>query len=85
MADTNVTNEMKRHAVIVSIKAKLRNLEVAGLPEVATSFVCKVRKGLLNENNGGELATTRKRKVHCQRSADSLRAPEFVRRVHYVA
>ncbi|KAM3177689.1 hypothetical protein ACTXT7_004021 [Hymenolepis weldensis] len=31
---------------------------------------------------GSNLATTRKRKEHCQRPADSLRTPEFVRRVH---
>ncbi|KAM3182034.1 hypothetical protein ACTXT7_013213 [Hymenolepis weldensis] len=49
---------------------------------VAISYLCKVRKELLNENNGDELATTRKRKQHCQRSADSLRTPEFLRRVH---
>ncbi|KAM3172372.1 hypothetical protein ACTXT7_014680 [Hymenolepis weldensis] len=40
---------------------------------VATSFVCKVRKEQLNENNEGELTATRKRKQeHCQRSADPL-------------
>ena len=79
MADTSINNEMKRHAVIVSIKAKHSNLEIARFLKVARSFVCKVRKEL-NENNGDELATS-KRKQHCQRS-DSLRTPEFVRRVH---
>ncbi|VUZ40962.1 unnamed protein product [Hymenolepis diminuta] len=78
---------MKRHPVtaIVSIKAEHRNFEIARSLKVVTPLVCKVRKGLLNENNGGELATTRKRKEHCQRSADSLRTPEFVRRVHGMA
>ncbi|KAM3182047.1 hypothetical protein ACTXT7_013186 [Hymenolepis weldensis] len=33
----------------------------------------------MNENNRDELATTRKGIWHCQRSADSLRTPEFVR------
>ncbi|KAM3184222.1 hypothetical protein ACTXT7_008810 [Hymenolepis weldensis] len=44
--------------------------KVAAEFTTTTSFVCKVRKGLLNENNGDELAVTRKRKEHCQRSAD---------------
>ncbi|VUZ51572.1 unnamed protein product [Hymenolepis diminuta] len=74
---------MKRHAAMVSMKAKHRNLEIAGFLKVTTSFVCKVGKGL-NEHNGDELAT-RKRKGHCQRLADSLRTPEFVRRVHGMA
>lgn len=70
---------MKRLAVIVSIKAKLSYSEIARFLKVARSFVCKVRKEL-NKNNSDELATS-KRKHHCQRS-DSLRTPEFVRRVH---
>ncbi|KAM3174703.1 hypothetical protein ACTXT7_010008 [Hymenolepis weldensis] len=37
---------------------------------------------LLNEINLDELAATSKRKEHCQHSAHSLTAPEFVRRVH---
>ncbi|VUZ52516.1 unnamed protein product [Hymenolepis diminuta] len=72
MADTTVTNEMKRHAAMVSLKAKRSNLEIARFLQVARSFVCKVRKELPNENSGDELATTRRRKEHCQRSADSL-------------
>ncbi|KAM3176254.1 hypothetical protein ACTXT7_006864 [Hymenolepis weldensis] len=51
MANTTLTNEMKSRTVIVSVKAKH-----------ARSFVCKVKKEMLNENNGDELATTRKRK-----------------------
>ncbi|KAM3176024.1 hypothetical protein ACTXT7_007324 [Hymenolepis weldensis] len=35
-------------------------------------LLCNVRRELLNENNGGELAATRKGKEHCQRFADSL-------------
>ncbi|KAM3174827.1 hypothetical protein ACTXT7_009740 [Hymenolepis weldensis] len=82
MADITITNEMKRHALIVFIKAKHRNLKLVGFLKFARSFVRKVRKELLNENNGGELATTSKRKGHRQHSAHSLTAPEFVRRVH---
>ncbi|KAM3180191.1 hypothetical protein ACTXT7_016796 [Hymenolepis weldensis] len=51
-------------------------------PPIATSFIWKVRNELLNENGGDELATTRKRKEHCQLSAHSLRTPELVRKVH---
>ncbi|KAM3185067.1 hypothetical protein ACTXT7_007104 [Hymenolepis weldensis] len=82
---------MQRHAVIVSIKAKHRNLEIEieKFQRVAISFVCKVRKELLNEKNGDELALMRKRKQeHCQRPAlslsltHSLRTPEFDLRVN---
>ncbi|KAM3178648.1 hypothetical protein ACTXT7_002136 [Hymenolepis weldensis] len=82
MPDTTITNEMKRHAVIVSMKAEHRNLEIARFPKVATSSPCKVRKEQPNDNNANELAITRMRKWHCQLSADSLTTPAFVRRVH---
>ncbi|VUZ43352.1 unnamed protein product [Hymenolepis diminuta] len=50
-----------------------RNLEIVRFLKVATSFVCKAREKSLNENNGDELTTTRKRKQeHCQSSADPL-------------
>ena len=81
MENTTITNEVKRHTVIVSIKAKHSNLEIAIFLRVARSFVFKVRKEL-NENNGGGLATS-KGKQRCRRS-DSLRTPEFVRKVHYM-
>ncbi|KAM3177360.1 hypothetical protein ACTXT7_004680 [Hymenolepis weldensis] len=70
MADNTITSEMKRHAAIVSIKAKYRNLEVARFLKVSRSFVYKVRKDLMNENNEDELTATRKKKEYCQRSAD---------------
>ncbi|KAM3180634.1 hypothetical protein ACTXT7_015909 [Hymenolepis weldensis] len=72
MPDTSITNEMRRHAVIVSIKAKYRNLEIARFLLIATAFVCEVRKALLNDKNRDELASTGKRKEHCQRSANPL-------------
>ncbi|KAM3171948.1 hypothetical protein ACTXT7_015552 [Hymenolepis weldensis] len=79
---TIITNEMKRHVVIVSIKAKNRNLEIARFLKVSTSYICKVREEL-DENHEGELAVMRRRKQeHCQRSADLLRTPEFMRRAH---
>ncbi|KAM3179548.1 hypothetical protein ACTXT7_000437 [Hymenolepis weldensis] len=82
MIDTNITNEMKRHAVIVSIRVKHRNIEIERFLKVATSFVCKVEKELLNINNGDELVATRKRKQHYHCPADSFTTPEFVRCVH---
>ncbi|VUZ39632.1 unnamed protein product [Hymenolepis diminuta] len=38
----------------------------------------------VSENAEDELATSR-RKQHCHGSTDSLRTPEFVRRVHSIA
>ncbi|KAM3179340.1 hypothetical protein ACTXT7_000741 [Hymenolepis weldensis] len=70
IADNVITNEMKRHTVIVSVKVKHRNLEMARFLKVAKSFVCKVRKELLNESNRNESAATGKRKEHCQHSID---------------
>ncbi|VUZ49918.1 unnamed protein product [Hymenolepis diminuta] len=64
---------MKRHAVAGPTKTEHRNLGISRFLQNATSFPCRVRKELLNEKNGDELTTTRKRKQrHCQRSADSL-------------
>ncbi|VUZ53162.1 unnamed protein product [Hymenolepis diminuta] len=78
MADTTITNDMKTHSLIVSMKAKHSSLEITRFLKVNRSFVCKVRKEPLNENNGDELVVIRKRKEHCQRSADSLGTPELV-------
>ena len=69
---------MKRHAEIVSIKAEHSDLEIARFLKVARSFVYKVRKEL-EEKNGDELVASKSKK-HCQRS-DSIRTPEFVKRV----
>ncbi|VUZ43397.1 unnamed protein product [Hymenolepis diminuta] len=56
MADTAINNEMKKCALIVPIKAKHRNLEIERFLQAVTSFVFKVRKELLSENNGDDLA-----------------------------
>ncbi|KAM3171091.1 hypothetical protein ACTXT7_017313, partial [Hymenolepis weldensis] len=82
LPDITVTNEMKRHAIIASLKAKQNNFEIARFLTAARSFVYKVRKELLNENNGDELVTMWKRKQYCQSSADSLRTSEFVGKEH---
>ncbi|KAM3175869.1 hypothetical protein ACTXT7_007657 [Hymenolepis weldensis] len=52
MANTTIINEMKRYTVIVSVKKKHMNLEIARFLKVATSFVCEVREELPSENNG---------------------------------
>ncbi|VUZ46255.1 unnamed protein product [Hymenolepis diminuta] len=76
MVNTTLTNEMNTCTVIVSVKVKCSNLENTRFLKVVRSFVCEIRKEL-NEDNADELVATTKRKQHCQRSADSLRTPEF--------
>ena len=46
MRDPMLTNEMKRHAVIVELKADLGGLEIACFLRVARSFVHKICKKL---------------------------------------
>ncbi|VUZ57431.1 unnamed protein product [Hymenolepis diminuta] len=84
MPDITIGNKMERHAEIMSTKAKRSNLKIARFLEVAKSYDCRVRREL-NEKHGNELAITRKRKEHCQRSAHSLGTPVFVGRVHGMA
>ena len=58
MADNNITDEMKRHVVIVSIKVENSDSKIARFLKVTRSFVCKVRKEL-KENNEDELAMSK--------------------------
>ncbi|VUZ47268.1 unnamed protein product [Hymenolepis diminuta] len=60
-------------------------MKIARCGKVATSSGCKARRQLLNENNGDGLAATKQIKEYCQRSTDSLRTPEYVRRVRGMA
>ena len=46
MEDNKLTQEMKRHAVIVAIHAKHSDLEISQFLNVAWSFVHKVRREL---------------------------------------
>ncbi|VUZ41783.1 unnamed protein product [Hymenolepis diminuta] len=71
MIDTTITDEMKIYDVLVSIGAKHSNLEIARCPQVARSSLDKVIREL-NENNGDEWATSKRKQAHCQRFADSL-------------
>ena len=81
MADINITQEMKRHAVIVAIMAEHSDLQIAQFLKVARSFVFKVLKELKDKN--GQISPVAKRKKHQQRS-DSIRTPEFVQRVQNI-
>ena len=46
MADNDITNKMKRHAVIVSIKMEHSILKIARFLKFTKSLICKVRKEL---------------------------------------
>ncbi|XP_014784953.1 tRNA (guanine-N(7)-)-methyltransferase isoform X1 [Octopus bimaculoides] len=81
MADTMLTQEMKRHAVIVAICAERSDLEIANFLNVARSFVHKVRTEL--EASGGNVSIVSKRKKHSKRS-DAIRTPQFIQRVQHI-
>ncbi|VUZ54830.1 unnamed protein product [Hymenolepis diminuta] len=72
MPDITIPNKTKRRAVILSIEPKHGNLKIAKSLQVVRSFVCIIGKELLNENDGNELAVTRKRKEHFQLPTHSL-------------
>ncbi|KAM3180055.1 hypothetical protein ACTXT7_017051 [Hymenolepis weldensis] len=80
--ETTIVNECEKTLCNSAHKSKTRDFRNCKISKVARSSVCEVRKELLNENNGDELAATRKRKQHYERSADSLRTSEFIKRVH---
>ena len=73
MTDTMLTNEMKRQAVVVVLKADhVRSLRVT------RSFVDKICKELEKEND--YVMSISKRKKYCT-SSDSMRTPEFIHKV----
>ena len=49
MTDTTLTNETKRHAVIVALKGDHGDLEIAHFLKVARSFVHKLHKEFKKE------------------------------------
>ena len=59
-----LTNEMKRHAVIVSLKVDHGHFEVAHFFRVARSFVHKIRKELEKENERNVFIKTSKNIPH---------------------
>lgn len=75
MAEPRLTQQMKRHAVIVSLAAGHSDSEIAAFLNVARSFVFKVRREL--DAASGDVATVSHRKRHCRRS-DITRTPEFI-------
>ena len=70
MEDNKLTQEMKRHAVIVAVHAKHSNLEISQFFNVTRSFVHKVRREL--EASDGNVGSVVKRRKHKPRS-DSVR------------
>ena len=61
MEDNKLTQEMKRHAVIVAIHAKNSNFEISQFFNVARSFVHEVRRELeASDSNVGRVAKRRK-------------------------
>ncbi|KPU74657.1 uncharacterized protein Dana_GF26712 [Drosophila ananassae] len=78
MEDNILTQEMKRHAVIVALHAEHSDLEISTFLKVARSFVYKVRQEL--QSSGGNVKSTGKRKKHEQRS-DCVKTPKFIEQV----
>jgi len=78
MEDNKLTQEMKRHAVIVAIHANHSDLEISQFLNVARSFVHKVRRGL--EVSDDNVESVAKRKKHEGRS-DTVRTSQFVQQV----
>ena len=63
MAETLLTNEMKRHVVIMALKADHGDLEIARFLRVARSFVHKLRKELEKENDNVMSVSKRKKNI----------------------
>ena len=73
-----ITEEMKRHAVIVTLHAGNEAPEVANFLKVDRSFVYKVKRSL--DESGGDVPSVAKRKRHSRRS-DAVRDDDFIARV----
>jgi len=78
MEDNKLTQEMKRHAVIVAIHANHSDLKISRFLKVARFFVNKVRREL--EVSDGNVESVAKRKKHETRS-DKIRTSQFVQKV----
>lgn len=81
MEDNNLSQEMKKHAVIVAIYANHSDLEISQFLKVARSFVHKVRREL--EAPDDDVENVAKRKKH-ERRSDSVRTPQFVQQVQVI-
>ena len=78
MNDIKVTKQMKRHAVIVAIKAQHDDTEIARFLKVARSFVAKVRKHLEAADRDPALAAKRKTHAKCP---NAIKTHKFVQKV----
>ena len=77
MNDIKVTKQMKRHAVIVAIKAQHNHTEIARFFKVARSFVAKVRKHLQAVNRHPALAA--EPKIHAK-GFNAIKTQKFVQK-----
>ena len=81
MEDNKLTQEMKRHAVIVAIHSKHSDLEISKFFNVTRSFVRKIRRELeVSDGNVEIVAKHRKHKFH----SGTVRTPQFVQQVQDV-
>ena len=78
MAENQITQNMKRHTVLVALKAERSDLEIARFLKVARSFVHKVRQDLQSDN--GTVSKTAKRKENSTRF-DKIRTDDFVKEI----
>ena len=78
MEDNKLTQEMKRHAVIVVIHTKHSDLEISQFFNVTRPFVHKIRREL--EASDGNVENVAKHRKHKPRS-DAVRTPQFVQQV----
>lgn len=78
MAENQITQKMKRHAVLVALKAGHSDLEIARFLKVARSFVHKVRQEL--QSNNGTVSKIAKRKENSKR-CDMMRTDDFVEKI----
>ena len=76
ITDPMLTNEMKRHSVIVALKPDHGDLEITHFLRDARLFVHKIRKELEKENDN--VRSVSKHKKHSMHS-DSMRTPKFIK------
>lgn len=75
MAEPRITQEMKRHALIVSLAAGHSDFKMGAFLNVAMSFVFKVRREL--DAASGDVATVSHKKRHCHRLV-IIKTPAFI-------
>ena len=63
MKDSTLTNEIKRHSVIVALKADHGDLEITRFLRVARLFVHKLRKELKKKENDNLMSVSKHKKI----------------------